>query len=282
VRQRLFRDWPLAALNGSLSMRRVKLTADIQYGDHNDAFVDLYAPVAMTKSTPIVVFFYGGRWQKGCRQDYKFVAQALASNGVCCLVPDYRRYPEVQFPDFIHDAAKALLWTADNIKSYGGSPHNLFVMGHSAGAHIASMLALNSDYRQFFDDAGHKLAGLIGMSGPYDFLPIRDMDILEVFGDKAKSMESQPVNYANAHAPPTLLLTSKLDIVVRQRNAHRLAKALTDLGASAETRVYPNLTHVGTLLALAGPLRWRAPVLDHVLSFIRHNSDTRPIMRAGR
>jgi acetyl esterase/lipase len=272
VRQRLFRDWPLAALNGSLSMRRIKLTADIQYGEHHQAFVDLYAPDTMNTSTPVVIFFYGGRWQQGCRQDYKFVAQALASHGVCCLVPDYRRFPEVQFPGFVQDAASALLWAAQNIEAFGGSPDNLMIMGHSAGAHISSMLALNPDYRQAFDQAGYTLKGFIGISGPYDFLPIRDLDILEVFGDKAKSMESQPVHYASSQAPPTLLLTSKLDIVVRQRNAHRLAKALTDFGVSAETKVYPNLTHAGTVLALAGPLRWRAPVLDHVLTFIRHHA----------
>ena len=222
----------------------------------------------------MVVFFYGGRWQRGRRQDYLFVAHALATHGICCIVPDYRRHPEVQFPVFVEDAAEALTWAAQSMRQFGGSADNLFVMGHSAGAHIAAMLALGPTFRQSFDATGNKLRGFIGLSGPYDFLPMRDEDVIDVFGDKATSMESQPIHYASPQAPPALLVTSKQDIVVRPRNAHRLADALKSHGVEAETSLFQNLTHAGTLLALAAPLRWRAPVLEHVVQFVRRQSQS--------
>ena len=222
----------------------------------------------MSDQTPIVVFFYGGRWQSGQRQDYVFVAHALASQGICCVVPDYRLYPDVQFPHFIDDGARALAWTASHIDTYGGSADNIFVMGHSAGAHIAAMLALDLSVRQA------ALRGLIGLSGPYDFLPMRDEDVIAVFGDKFDSMETQPIHYAGPHAPPTLLITSRQDIVVRPRNAHRLADALAGHGVHAETSLFANLTHVGTILAVAAPMQWRAPVLEHVLTFIRQHASS--------
>ena len=253
-------------------MRRVQVSRDIPYSPGQDMCADIYAPVDINKSTPLVVFFYGGRWRQGRKQDYLFVAHALATHGVCCVLPDYRRFPEVQFPVFIEDGAKALAWAASNIEGFGGTADNVFVMGHSAGAHIASMIALNSGYRQPFDNTNSTLRGLIGLSGPYDFLPMRNDDVIEVFGDKATSMESQPIHYASADAPPSLLVTSKQDIIVCPRNAHRLAEALTNHGVSVETSVFSNLTHTGTLLALAAPLRWRAPVLEHILGFIRRQA----------
>ena len=90
-----------------------------------------------------MIFFYGGSWDSGSKGDYLFVAQALTASGYTVVIPDYRLYPEVRFPAFVEDGAQAVRWTADRVGS-----GKLFVMGHSAGAHIALLLAANTPYLQ--------------------------------------------------------------------------------------------------------------------------------------
>ena len=267
INRKLTSDWPLAALNWSLPTRHLHIHVDQPYGADEHMMADVYTPARREAPLPVIVFFYGGRWQRGSRRDYKFVAQCLASHGYCCVVADYRRFPDVQFPAFMHDAGHALAWAAEHVEQFGGDPNNIFLMGHSAGAHIATMLALNPSFRPAFDEAGHRVRGLIGMSGPYDFLPMTDEDVIAVFGDKATSMESQPIHYAGAHAPPALLISSERDIVVRPGNAFRLSKALKSHGILAEVELFNNLTHAGTVLALAPPFRRRAPVVQRIQRF---------------
>ena len=88
-----------------------------------------------------MIFFYGGSWDTGSKNDYLFVAQALAASGYTVVIPDYRLYPAVRFPAFVDDGARAVRWTADRVGT-----DKVFVMGHSAGAHIALMLAANTPY----------------------------------------------------------------------------------------------------------------------------------------
>ena len=126
------------------------------------------------KTAPVIVFFYGGSWQSGNKSIYKFVGSALARRGRG-VVPDYRVYPEVIYPAFLEDGALAVRWTKDNATRFGADPNMLFVMGHSAGAYMAAMLALDS---RWLGRAGlsprRDIAGLVGISGPYDFLPLHD------------------------------------------------------------------------------------------------------------
>src|SRR3546814_4184391 len=92
------------------------------------------------------LFFFGRRWQQGDKSQYKFVGQALAAQGFLAVIPNYRLYPQVRFPDFVKDGANAVKWARDNADRYGGSSDRLFVMGHSSGAHIAAMLALDEEF----------------------------------------------------------------------------------------------------------------------------------------
>src|SRR3712207_3414863 len=122
----------------------------------------------------VVVFFYGGRWESGDRGDYLFAAQGLVSQGFVAVVPDYRLHPEVGFAGFMADGAAAVRWVRDNIAGFGGDPAQIFLMGHSAGAHIAALLAL--DERWLADQGLPRgtVRGAIGLAGPYDFLPLSD------------------------------------------------------------------------------------------------------------
>ena len=249
-----------------------RLERDLAYGDLSRQRLDVYRPDGLAGPAPVVVFFYGGRWEAGDRGDFRFVGQALASRGFVAVIPDYRRYPEVRFPTFVEDGAAAVAWVRSNIRELGGDPGALHLMGHSSGAHIAALLALDHHY---LADAGVErdvLASLVGLAGPHDFLPLDDPTLEEIFAVEDMAA-TQPITFADRSAPPTLLLHGAADQTVLPANSERLAAALAAAGNRVELEIYPGRGHVGLLIALAAPLRWLAPVLDDVTDFLRATSE---------
>ena len=132
---------PAVVLN-ALAPDGLAREAGLAYGEGPSRRLDVYAPPAAGGPRPVVVFFYGGSWQNGKREDYRFAGAALAAEGFVAMVPDYRKYPEVRFPGFVEDGASAVAWARREAARFGGDPSKLWVMGHSAGAHIAALLAL--------------------------------------------------------------------------------------------------------------------------------------------
>lgn len=264
---------PLTVVNGLVSTDGLATTRDIPYGSHGRQMLDVHRPTGIADGLPIVVFFYGGSWQGGQRQDYLFVAQALASRGFLVVLPDYRVHPEVRFPDFVVDGALALRWTREHARSFGGDPDRMFVMGHSAGAHIAALLSLDPRYLTAAGLDSGVIRGTVGLAGPYDFLPLTSSRLRAVFGQDigADLASTQPINFASAGAtvPPMLLATGEDDDVVYPRNTARLARRLREAGGTVEEVHYPGIGHYTILLALARPTRGLAPVLDDAERFMR-------------
>jgi acetyl esterase/lipase len=255
---------PIDILNKTVSLDGLHVTSRIAYGKHARQKLDIYAPADAQTSLPVLVFFYGGSWQSGDRADYRFAAGALARRGFVVVVPDYRLYPEVKFPGFLHDSGAAVIWVANNISQYMGKPVEIFLLGHSAGAYNAVMLALAPDYL----DTGVRLAGVIGLSGPYDFLPLKDPKLKDLFSSPRDIRQTQPIIHANAAAPPMLLASGAADTTVMPRNTTALAARLRCYGVSAQAKIYPGLGHIGMLLTLLPYCSWRAPVLRDVLDFV--------------
>jgi acetyl esterase/lipase len=237
--------------------------------------LDVYAPQG-AQGRPVVVFFYGGRWEDGAPADFRFVGQALASQGFVAVLPDYRHYPAVKFPDFVQDAARAVRWTQLQIARYGGDPAQLFVMGHSSGAHLAALLALDPEYLEREGGDRRQLKGMIGLAGPYDFLPLTAPDLRDMFGPPERFAQSQPIAFADADAPPLLLLHGADDDNVGVHNTRNLAAAVTRAGGSAETVIYEHLSHPWIVAVLAAPLRGRADVLAQVARFVRARAGEPP------
>src|SRR5690625_2083547 len=166
---------------------------DIAYGELSRHKLDVYVPDRPAPGAHVVVFFYGGRWEEGSRTAYRFVAQALTSLGYIAILPDYRLFPQIRFPAFVEDGAIAVKWVYDHAAEYGGNLDHLFLMGHSAGAYIAAMLALNDEYLHAVGSSRRLLAGVIGLSGPYDFKPEDAEDLNEIFGSRVQPPETHPV-----------------------------------------------------------------------------------------
>ena len=259
---------PFVVLNAVAPGKGFSRQADIAYGPLARQHLDVYVPdAAVTRPLPVVVFFYGGGWESGKRSDYRFVGAELATRGVMTIVADYRVYPEVVFPKFIEDGALAVKWARDHAAQSGGNPNRLFLMGHSAGAQIAAMLALNKQYLRAAGADPLPIAGLIGLAGPYDFLPLKKARLKTIFGDPTPR-STQPIDFVTTDAPPALLIYGSDDTTVDPGNSLRLAAALKSVGRPADVRVYPGVGHGRVVTGFSPPLARGVPVTDDVMRFI--------------
>jgi acetyl esterase/lipase len=245
-----------------------KSQRDIRYGNLERQRLDVYTPTDKSASRPIVVFVYGGGWVNGSKDDYRFIGDALTSRGFVSVLPDYRLHPQVNFPAFVDDIAQAVAWTQKHAADIGGDPSRLYLMGHSAGAHIATMIALNGEYLARANSDRSAIKGVIGISGPYDFLPIRDAYLHDVFGPDSRLPQSQPVNFVDAQAPPMLLMHGETDQVVWPSNSHSLARRLRTHNVSVTERYYPEMDHTDVMAALTVYFRQRRPLLNEIEAFI--------------
>ena len=262
---------PTATLNALAPRSTHTQTQGVAYGPLPQQRLDIYRPAAAAPAGgfPMVVFFYGGSWNKGERADYRFVGEALASRGVLTLVADYRLYPEVRYPDFLNDSALALRHGLEQATALGGNPKRVFVMGHSAGGYNAAMLALDARWLRAVGHAPAELAGFIGLAGAYDFLPMTNPDAQPVFFHPNYPAGTQPVDYAGASSPRSFLGAAMTDpLIDPQRNSVGLATRLRAAGVPVTLKLYERVNHVTLLAAMAAPLRWLAPVLDDVTVFI--------------
>jgi len=250
-----------------------KVASDVSYGPDPRQALDVYAPAEGQGPWPVAVFFYGGSWEDGRRQDYGWVGRALAAEGFLTVVPDYRLYPQVRYPAFLEDSAEAVAWAAENAGRFGGDPQRMVLTGHSAGAYNAVMLALDEDYLKSAGVDPQRVRAVAGLAGPYDFLPLTGEITPKVFGQAENLSATQPVAYAGPEAPPAFLAAGADDGVVEPKDTQVLAHALSEAGAAVETQIYPDLGHAGIVLALSRPLRGRAPVLDDMADFLRRHTN---------
>lgn len=264
----------LFAINALASFDDYSVIEDVAYGEHALNRLNIYLPAQKQASRATVMFFYGGCWG-GCetlnKENYRFVAQALTAHGYTVVIADYRRYPEVKFDRIMADVSRSVTWVRAHIAEYGGDPENIFLMGHSAGAHLAAMLTFNKDYLP--PETYQSIKGFIGLAGPYDFLPFTDAYQKEVFGPEENYPASQPVNFVQGTEPPLLLLYGNRDVTVKPVNIESLSRKVRQAGGCVETHVYGDLDHAELLGALSLPLQNREPVLADIIRFLDYYSE---------
>lgn len=244
-----------------------KVARDVPYGEGPRRRLDVFSNGA--PDAPVMVFFYGGGWNSGKKADYAFAADAFASCGFLVVMPDYRVFPDVRFPAFLEDGAAAVRWTHDNAARFGGDPSRIVLAGHSAGAYIAAMLALDERYLAAAGAPMSAIKGMAGVSGPYDFYPFDVKASIDAFGKAPDPAMTQPVNFVRKDAPPILLLHGDKDTTVKPRNTISLDAKLRALGAPVETKFYPGVDHATPMLALSPVLRGKAPTRADVCTFAK-------------
>jgi acetyl esterase/lipase len=261
-------SFPARVLNAVTSRSGYTIERDVAYGSLPAQRLDIYRPESATAETPVLVFFHGGGWNRGSKDDYLFVGQSLATAGMILVVADYRLYPEVVFPEFMSDAAKAVAFARERFTTPAGAPP-LFLFGHSAGAQIAALINLDEHYLREAGVPAGAVAGMIGLSGPYDFLPLKE-DIYKAIFPEPVRAASQPIAFVDGDEPPTLLVTGDADKTVYPRNSARLAAAIAAKGGTATLKVYPGLRHLDTISSLATALPWKkADIREAIIDFVR-------------
>ncbi len=256
-------------LNATASDSGYALSQNVVYDDATGLKLDIYSPQNGGSNAPVVVFFFGGRWSEGDKEQFKFVGQALAARGIVAVIPNYRLYPRVHYPDFLTDCAKAVAWTHNHIGSYGGSAGRIVLMGHSSGAYNAAMLTLDPEFLVSVGGNRSWVRGMIGLAGPYDFLPITDPDLRDLFGPPESFDRTQPVFHVDGNNPPVMLMHGGKDETIDVRNTNNLYDRIKRAGGTVEKTIYPDLTHSRILDVTATRLQSYADVMSKIDSFVQ-------------
>ncbi len=265
-------------LNALASLRGHQGPSGVAYGALPGQRFDVFVPgtsideADKATGSPLVIFLYGGSWSMGSRRDYRFAGQALAARGFTVMVPDYRLYPEVRYPDFLKDCAQAVGYGLEHARELGADPRRVFLYGHSAGAYNVAMLALDPRWLRAVGHSPDELAGWVGLAGPYNFLPIEDPGVKLVFDWPDTSPDTQPINHVDdlARPLPAFLGAAPGDKVVHPtQNSIPLMEKMTARGTPVTFRSYEHANHALLVGALSWPLTAIAPVLDDSVAFMR-------------
>lgn len=252
-----------AALKGGYSVH------EASYGVGASDKMDIYVPDGSSSAQKdVIVFFYGGRWQSGKKEHSRFVGTALARRGFVTVVPEFRKYPEVRFPAFVEDGARALAWVDDHIAEYGGRHDRIHLAGHSSGAHMAALLTVDTHYLAAEGkDARLLIKGFAGLAGPYAFTP-EAKDLVDMFGPPERYPHMQATTFVEGKEPPMLLLYGQEDETVKPYNHERLANRIRDKGGRVDVITYPELGHIGIIGTFSG-LGPKSSVVDDMTKFFR-------------
>jgi len=260
-------DVAFAVINAPAVFGSFERRTDIPFGDGPRLKLDAYVPGG-ARRRPIIIFWYGGIWMKGAKEQYRFVGAALANAGYVTIVPDYRLFPEARFPEFVRDGARAVQWVHEHALELGGDPNTIILMGHSAGAHLAALLALDERYLRDVGGSRAWIRGWIGLSGPYALNHKRILVLRDIFREPYTEADWQPVRLVTRDSPPALIIQGKRDWMVSLREAVALDTALTTSGVRCELRLYDDTGHWGTVSGLSVVIRFRSRTLEDVTSFV--------------
>lgn len=242
-------------------------TKNITYGPLERQKLDVYE--AMGEVRGVLVFVHGGTWDSGDKSDYPFLADTLAECGYTTVVANYRLVPEVTFPSYAEDLALALDWVFGHQDLLGSE--RIFLMGHSAGAHIAALISFDERYLAAHALEPQDLSGFIGLAGPYDFLPpdpnaVRTRAAL---GPEENWQATQPINFVDGDEMPALLMTGLDDTMVNPANSERMAQRILEQGGEATLKTYEGVDHVAIVGAFARVARFlEREVLQDLLAFL--------------
>ena len=259
-----------------------EVTTDVAFGPEPLQKLNIYSGTKNSPNAkdspalPVVIFFHGGGWSTGSKDEYRFVAEPFTTAGYIAVIPDYRKYPEYRYPTFMNDAAQAVAWVYQHIAEYGGDPRKIFLLGHSAGAHMVTLLTTNYSYLQEKNVPRTAILATAGLSGPYDFVP-KEQKYKEIFaaagGDASSAM---PATYIDGLQQPMLLIYGSDDDTVKLENIEHMQQKVKQHGGQLECRRYEGLGHIGTISVFTLPLRNKAPVVKDILAYFQKTLDSQP------
>ncbi len=241
---------------------------DLTFGDGPRQRLDVYVPVSLPAPAPVLVFFLRRFLGQRVEGRLRLRGPGPGGAGLRDRAARLPALPPGPFPDFLNDGAAAIAWIRDNIAEYGGDPRRVVLAGHSAGAYNAVMLGLDPRYLEAAGVDPKVIRAVAGLSGPYDFLPLDTDTTIKTFGQAPDLAQTQPMNFVGPMSPPAFLATGDLDKTVKPRHTARLAERLRAANIPVQERVYKDLDHRDTLLALSVTFRSKAPELAEMSAFL--------------
>lgn len=239
----------------------------LSYGERDHQKLDLFLPPESVEDRrQLVVFIYGGAWTAGNRSDYYFVAQTLAGAGYTVAIPDYIKYPQGVFPEFVTDVAASIGWLAGNLAQYT-EVDDVILMGHSAGAHTGALLLTDDRYLRDAGVSREKISAFVGLAGPYGFKP-QERRYRDIFANLEDFNQMRPLHFADGDEPPMLLVHGDDDTTVLPVNTTQFAERVNGAGGRAMVKLYPGVGHVAPVLAFARAPVGEAAIRGDVLAFL--------------
>jgi acetyl esterase/lipase len=202
---------------------------DADYADDRDK-LDLYLPKGR-RDFPVLLWLHGGALMGGDKEEGAHIGRRFAGAGIGTVVINYRLSPDVIHPAHVQDAATAVAWVKAHILEFGGNPDAIFVAGHSAGAYLTALLALDERYLAERQLKLTAISGAISVSGYFyveRVAPHRDKSVRGE--DPAKWPDASPARYVRPNALPMLLLYADGDEDWRREQNKEMAAALKHAG----------------------------------------------------
>jgi acetyl esterase/lipase len=248
----------------------VEVHKDIPYVEGKDGDerqkLDLYLPKG-AKDYPTLFFVHGGGWTGGSRSGFDRIGRTFARNGVAFVSTGYRLSPKVQHPAHIQDVAQGFAWTVANIGKHGGDPGAIFVSGHSAGGHLAALLATDDDYLKAEKLSLSHIKGAIPVSGVFVVSP----RMKNVFGDDAEvCKKASPQNHVREGLPPFLILYADSEMAGLGKQAEAFAPALKEHKVEAAIVMGKDRNHGSIMMRMAAE---DDPATQAALEFIAKHSN---------
>ena len=231
---------------------------------------------------PVIAFIHGGSWRDGDPHDYDFIGRSLAPEGFVVVNLGYRLDEAGRWPAMLEDSAAGIEWIRANIAEYGGDPDRILLMGHSAGAYNAAMLAADKRWLEGKGVPPETINGFVGLAGPYDFYPFDSDSTRTAFGDAPEPEQTQPVNHVRGDTAPMLLIHGLDDTTVKPRNSQALKRTAEGAGSDVTLIEYPGMDHSDPLVSLAAPWRNRRDIHARIVEFARTATSSVPVQAKTR
>jgi len=180
----------------------------------NEPKLNVFTPKDSAAKVPVIIFIHGGNWNRGDKDTYVLMGRNFAKKGIVAVIPDYSLSPEANYDQMTNEVAAAIAWTKANIEKYNGDANRVFLMGHSAGGHLAALAVMNPKYGVepglikglILNDA----AGLDIKQHLEQFPPGKKYDYAKTWSNDPDIWKTaSPIYYLNAGTPPIYMYTGR-------------------------------------------------------------------------
>lgn len=222
----------------------VKVIRSIKYArtDNPQQQADLYMPDRPGKF-PLIVFAHGGAWKSSDKSQYEQVGRYLAENDCVAIICNYRLAPRHRYPVPCEDFAKAVVWAYENGEKYNGDPHHLIAMGYSAGAQIASQVALNKSFLESEKYSPEIIKGVVGISGIYEINPVINRISNKAF-EGSDFKDASPLHHVGKPGPRFMLLYAANDFKMVEKQTKQFYDRLKNNGYSVDIYLCKKVNHM--------------------------------------